>query len=93
MGQSQDALSFEAALERLQMTVRKLESGDQSLEDSLRLFEEGVGLARLCQTQLGEAEQKVELLMSASGQPDGRVETQPFQVPAQPQGHSGGPRS
>ncbi len=88
-----NSLSFEVALERLQQTVRKLETGELSLEDSLKAFEEGVHLARHCQTQLGAAEQKVELLMSAAAQPEGGVVVQPFQVPSTPQGTSGGPRS
>ena len=65
-------LSFEAALERLQISVKKLESGELSLEDSLKLFEEGVRLTRMCQEQLQAAEQRVEQLMksqSATGQP------------------------
>jgi exodeoxyribonuclease VII small subunit len=67
--------SFEAALERLQGVVRKLESGELGLEDSLKQFEEGVRLSKLCQTQLAAAEQKVEILLKAGAE---GVETQPF---------------
>ena len=65
-------ITFEAALEKLQISVKKLESGELSLEESLRLFEEGVRLTRVCQEHLQAAEQRVELLMktqSATGQP------------------------
>lgn len=65
-------LTFESALEKLQLSVKRLESGELSLEDSLRLFEEGVRLTRMCQEHLQAAEQRVEQLMksqSASGQP------------------------
>lgn len=70
------ALGFEAAMEQLQATVKRLEGGELSLEDSLQSFEEGVKLSRLCQKHLTAAEQRVEILMKASA--DGSVETQPF---------------
>jgi exodeoxyribonuclease VII small subunit len=68
--------SFELALEQLQGLVKRMESGELTLEQSLASFEEGVRLARMCQGQLSAAEQKVELLVQASS--DGKVETQPF---------------
>ena len=67
--------SFETALERLQGVVKKLESGELGLEDSLKQFEEGVRLSKLCQEQLTAAEQKVELLLKAGAE---GAETQPF---------------
>lgn len=70
--------TFESALEQLQASVKKLESGELNLEQSLKAFEEGVRLSRVCQEQLSAAEQRVEILMQTT---DGRVETQPFQVP------------
>lgn len=48
-----------AALERL---VNDLESGELSLEDALRAFEEGIGLVRALDAQLNEAERRIELL-------------------------------
>lgn len=69
-------MSFEAALEQLQVTVKRLESGELSLEQSLKAFEEGVRLTRTCQEQLSGAEKRVELLMKANT--DGTVELQPF---------------
>lgn len=68
--------SFENALEQLQATVKRLESGELTLEDSLKHFEEGVRLTRACQEQLGAAEKRVEILMKANA--DGSSETQPF---------------
>lgn len=56
---------FEETLERLQDLVRELESGDCSLEDSIRKFEEGMGLARSCQERLTQAEAKIEILLKA----------------------------
>ncbi len=56
---------FEVTLERLQGLVRELESGDCSLEDSIKKFEEGMALARSCQERLTQAEQKIEILLKA----------------------------
>jgi exodeoxyribonuclease VII small subunit len=65
-------LSFEKALETLQQTVKKLESGELSLELALKSFEEGVRLARQCQDYLQKAEKRVELLTRAD--PDPKLE-------------------
>ncbi len=68
MGQQKSAKAeenFEQTLERLQGLVRELESGECSLEDSLKKFEEGMALARGCQERLNAAEQKIELLIKA----------------------------
>ena len=56
---------FEASLEKLQALVRELESGDCSLEDSIKKFEEGIALAKGCQERLTKAEQKIEVLLKA----------------------------
>lgn len=64
-------MEFEKKLKRLEDIVEKMESGDLSLDDSLKLFEEGVKLSRDCQSQLGAAEEKVKVLLSvdAEGKP------------------------
>ncbi|MGC9976478.1 MAG: exodeoxyribonuclease VII small subunit [Syntrophales bacterium] len=54
---------FEEALKRLEDIVRKMEAGDMSLEESLKAFEEGIKLARLCSLRLDEAERRVEILL------------------------------
>jgi len=64
VGQQPD---FEAAMVELEALVQRMEGGELSLEDSLREFERGVQLTRLCQTALKAAEQRVKLL-SADGQ-------------------------
>lgn len=56
-------MDFEKKLTRLESIVEKMEAGDSSLEDALKLFEEGVKLSRECNTQLNDAEQKVKILM------------------------------
>jgi exodeoxyribonuclease VII small subunit len=53
---------FEAALAELQGIVKKMESGELSLEDSLQAFEQGVKLTRQCSAELASAERKVEML-------------------------------
>ena len=56
-------MDFEKKLGRLEEIVEKMETGELSLEESLKLFEEGVKLTRDCNTQLSDAEQKVRLLI------------------------------
>lgn len=60
--------NFETSLETLEQIVGQLESGDLPLERSLELFEDGVALARRCQSQLQDAERKVELLLRERGE-------------------------
>jgi exodeoxyribonuclease VII small subunit len=61
-GNEEDKGSFESALSRLEQIVGSLEKGDLSLEDSLKLYEEGISRARFCQDRLEEAEAKIEVL-------------------------------
>lgn len=70
-------LSFEGAFSQLQELVKKLEGGSLALEDSLKVFEEGVRLTRFCQSSLTTAEQKVEQLMKIGA--DGKSHTKPFE--------------
>ncbi len=61
---------FEGSLKKLEEIVSKLEDGELSLEESLKLFEEGIGLSRDCQKHLEEAERRIEVLIKdASGDP------------------------
>lgn len=60
--------NFETSLASLEQIVAQLESGDLPLERALELFEEGVGLARHCQSQLEDAERKVEMLLRERGE-------------------------
>ena len=68
--------SFESSLASLEQIVAQLESGDLSLERALELFEEGVGLARRCQSQLVDAERKVEMLLRERGE----IKIVPFEI-------------
>ena len=56
------AITFEAAMERLEEIARLLESGAEGLDESLKLYEEGVSLIRLCTQKLESAEQSVKVL-------------------------------
>ena len=62
MTKTAKAIDFEQQLESLEALVASLESGELSLEDSLKSFEQGIKVARECQQALKNAEQKVELL-------------------------------
>lgn len=55
--------SFETSLSSLEKIVRKLEEGDLTLEESLKLFEDGVRLSRECQERLNQAERRIEILL------------------------------
>ena len=61
---------FEKSLMRLEEVVKRLESTDLSLDEAMRLFEEGVKLSRDCQKQLEEAEGRVEILLKKA---DGKM--------------------
>jgi exodeoxyribonuclease VII small subunit len=72
--------SFEGAIKRLTEIVQVLERGELPLEESLRLFEEGVKLSRLSQQKLDSAEKRVEQLLAVDEQ--GRPRTAPFATDA-----------
>src|SRR6202142_2635534 len=61
---------FEKSLTRLEEVVKRLESADLSLDEAMKLFEEGVKLSRDCQKQLEEAEGRVEILLKKA---DGKI--------------------
>ena len=66
---------FEKAFQQLEKIVQRLEGEELSLDDSLKLFEEGIGLSRFCHQKLEEVEKKIELILSdARGEPV----TEPF---------------
>ncbi|MCH8075389.1 MAG: exodeoxyribonuclease VII small subunit [SAR324 cluster bacterium] len=54
---------FEEAMKHLENAVRKLEDGALGLEDSLKVFEEGIQWSRQCHHRLADAERKVEMLL------------------------------
>ena len=66
---------FEDALQKLEKIVSKLEEGDIPLEESLKLFEDGIRLTRFCNQKLDEAEKRVEILLKDR---DGTIKAHPF---------------
>ena len=60
---------FEALYRRLEETVEKLERGGRSLEESITLYEQGMELAKRCQSILDSAEQRITKLRESFGQP------------------------
>lgn len=78
--QQQSPPKFEASLEELERIVKELEKGDIPLEESLALFEKGVGLSAACRQQLEEAETRVEQLIKRGSQ----VVPVPFEIEKKP---------
>ncbi len=71
---TKNSFAFEQSLAELETLVRKMESGEMSLEASLTAFEQGIRLTRDCQKALANAEQKVQKLISQNGV----LTTEPF---------------
>jgi exodeoxyribonuclease VII small subunit len=67
---------FEAALSRLEEIVQELEKGDLPLEQSLKFFEEGIKLSRICNKRLEDAERRVDVLLKDTG---GGMKAAPFE--------------
>ncbi|WP_349407734.1 exodeoxyribonuclease VII small subunit [Pseudalkalibacillus sp. SCS-8] len=64
--------TFEEAMEELEQIVEKLEEGDVPLEESIRLFQEGMKLSKLCHDKLQHVEKQMDELLKEDG------ETEPF---------------
>ena len=67
--------TFEESLKQLETIVGQLERGDLPLEDSIKIFEEGVRLSAQCKQELDSAESKVQILLK---QRDGSMKSEPF---------------
>jgi exodeoxyribonuclease VII small subunit len=70
VSQNSKGPDFEKALAELEGLVERLERGDLPLDEALQAFERGVALTRHCQACLQAAQQKVEILLKRSGQPE-----------------------
>lgn len=75
-GSEPESASFEEILGRLREVVERLESGELPLEESLRVFEEGIRLSRLGESRLEAAERRVEELLA-----DGSIRPLPSALP------------
>ncbi|MCG8338790.1 MAG: exodeoxyribonuclease VII small subunit [Proteobacteria bacterium] len=70
------ATSFEKKLEQLENIVQSLEDGTSTLDQSLKAFEKGVNLSRVCQEELDKAGKKIEILLKENGEIKGK---EPFE--------------
>jgi exodeoxyribonuclease VII small subunit len=80
-----ESRTFDESLRLLETIVRQLESGELPLERALDLFEQGIGLARHCQSHLEVAERRVEVLLQEKG---GTVRLAPYEAEATPRSSS-----
>ena len=67
--------TFENAMKRLEAIVQELESGDLTLDEAMKKFQEGVKLSRLCSQRLDETEKRVSILLKDE---DGKTRAVPF---------------
>lgn len=72
-----ETITFEDAMKRLESIVETLGEGNLPLEESLKMFEEGMELCKFCNTELDEAGYKVEKLMEKEG---GEISVEEFQA-------------
>lgn len=63
-------LTFEQKMEKLEQLIKKLESGDNSLDDSVKLYQEGIALAKECHEELQKAEKTIIQLKTDNGLED-----------------------
>ncbi len=75
MAEKKKEICFEENLKELEEIVKKLESGDVSLDEMLELFEQGIARTKECTAQLKKAEQKINILIKNN---DGEIEEKPF---------------
>jgi len=75
----EEAITFEEAMKKLESIVETLGEGNLSLDDSLKMFEEGMELCKFCNKKLDEAEYKVEKLMEKEG---GEISVEEFEAEA-----------
>lgn len=68
MTKKREGVDFERSIAELEALVERMESGELTLEQSLKDFERGVALTRSCQKALTDAEQKVKILLSRDGE-------------------------
>lgn len=70
-------MKFEQAIESLDIAVSKLEGGELSLDESIKVFEEAIALIKICNEKLSTAEQKVRVLVESQ---DGSITDAPFDL-------------
>ena len=78
MTEAIEGLSFEAAMAELEAVVRKLESGQVALEESIALYERGAALRAHCDARLRAAEERIEMIRAAEGRATGTTPAEGF---------------
>jgi len=58
---------YESAMSRLEEITETLEAGDATLEDAIKLYTEGLEIAKYCDERLAEAEQKIKIIAERNG--------------------------
>ncbi len=81
MAKKEEALTFEAALRRLEEIVSKMESGEADLDAMIASFEEGQKLAKFCTAKLNEVEKKIEKIADDG---KGGAAVEPFELNVEP---------
>lgn len=76
MAKNKTEPSFEEVLKRIEEIVRSLDDGTAELDRSLELYEEGIGLVRLCSSMLDRAEKKIKILQTGR---EGELEEKDFE--------------
>src|SRR6266849_5399481 len=79
-GPGEDAAGLWSRVAAVSQVVRRLENANLSLDEAMKLFEEGVELSRDCQKQLEQAEGRVEVLLKKA---DGKLVAEPFEPEAE----------
>lgn len=75
MENQKNPVKLEEAMERIEQVIAAMEQERIDLDEALKLYEEGIGLTRICQKQLEEAQRKVEILQMTS---DGEIRRENF---------------
>ena len=70
-------INFEDAMTQLEAAVKKLESGNITLDEAISVYEEAIKLVKVCHTKLENAEQKLKILVEGE---DGSITDLPFNV-------------
>ena len=74
--ESIENLNFEETIKKLELIVNELEKGNLSLDESVKKFEEGIKLSKLCNEFLNNAEKKINILINN----DGKIEEEKFEI-------------
>ena len=74
--ESIEKLNFEETIKKLELIVNELEKGNLSLDESVKKFEEGIKLSKLCNEFLNNAEKKINILINN----EGKLEEEKFEI-------------